>query len=205
MSLLKRNYHVIMLVALLISVIVFLFIDIILIGKSYLQEEVYVKNLVLDMMCDIAESGGTKDALIASVSEIDTLKQRGVYCAAYILDANSENHFRIISERTPLFGPYDPLDNIDLNRDIRLQNRGKTVIVRAKTMEAPAHDLYIYFRWVFQDTDEPIVIVLGMSKFSIETDHEQGLMIGAWLIVIVSLVTIAFSIYPVIKRKRGES
>lgn len=190
---------------LLISIITFLFINIVSVGKSYFLEEVYIKNLVLDLMCDIAEAGGTREALVEAVSEIDTFKQRGVYCAAYVPDEASKNKFRIISERSPLFGPFDPLDNPDLNRDIRLQNRGKAIISREKTPDSPSHEVHIYFRKVFQDSDEPIIIVLGMSKFAVETDHEQGLKIGAWIIAVASVLIITASAIPMIKRKRGES
>lgn len=198
MTILKRYHLTILLVALLISVIVFLFINIILLGESYLREEVYVKNLVLDMMCDIAESGDSKDAMIEAVSEIDTLKNRGVYCAAY------DKGLNLISARSPLYDAnLNLLDNRDLNRDVRLQNRGKATIAIEGNDEYRGHTMYVYFRWVFRDTDDAMLVILGMSQFAVETDYKEGLWVGAWMIAAASILIVCVSAIPIIKRKRG--
>ena len=203
MEVVKKNYHLILLAALFAGVVIFYNAYIVSLGSSYFTEEVYVKNLVLDLMCDIAESGGEREVFVDSVSEIDTFKQRGVYCAAYIYDESSPNRFKVISTRSPLFGPYDPLNNSDLNRDVRLQNRGKTVITREQSAESPAHEIHIYFRWVYRETEDPIVVVLGMSKFAVETDHEAGLAVGFWIIGGASVALSIFSIVPIIRRRKG--
>ena len=204
LRMLRRNYLVIFLGVLLIGVFAFYNAYVLSLGESYLNEEVYVKNLVLDMMCDIAESADSRDAMIDTVSEIDTLKQRGVYCAAYV--KGSDGKYTVISERSPLFGPYDPLDNQDLERDVDRQNRGKCDILRAADEFSSAHVIHIYWRWVFQASDEPILIILGMSKFAVETNHESGLIIGFWAIcaafVVLALLTVTTFISS--KRRSGE-
>ena len=201
MGVLKRNYIVILLGALLLGVFLFYNSYIISLGNSYLREEVYVKNLVLDMMCDIAESADSREALLTTVGEIDTLKQRGVYCAAYDTELN------VISERSPLFGPYDPLEDRDLRRDVDHQNRGKADIMRKAGPDVPAHVVHTYWRWVYQASDEPILIILGMSKFAVETNHESGLVIGLWVLcgafgVLAISVVVPFILMP---KRRAEN
>lgn len=198
----KNNYLIIILGALLLGVFVFYNAYIMSLGESYLNEEVYVKNLVLDMMCDIAESNDARGAIISTVSEIDTLKQRGVYCAAYTKTADGK--YEIISERSPLFGPYDPLDDYDLKRDVNRQNRGKCDVLRKADEYSPAHIIHIYWRWVYQTSDDPILILLGMSKFAVETNHESGLAVGFWVIMVAFVALGLFSIIPALMRKKRE-
>ena len=204
MGVIKKNYLTIMVVGLLVGIITFLFINTILLGESYLKEEIAVKNLIIDMMCDIAESRNPRQALIDSVSEIDTLKNRGVYCAAYVQDATSANGFKIISVRSPLYDPdMDVLDNRALRRDVERLPAGKDTISIAGNAEYRGHTMDVYFRWVYWDTDSGMLIVLGMSQFAVETDHEQGLKTGGWLIAIASVVIVIVAAVPTIKRKRG--
>lgn len=199
MGVIKRNYLTIMLGVLLFCVMIFFALYIVHLGESYLQEEVYVKNLVLDMMCDIAESKNPRQAMIDSVSEIDTLKNRGVYCAGY------DSDLKLISIRSPLYDPnLNLLDNSDLKRDVRLQNRGKSTIEIPGNSEYRGHTMYVYFRWVYYNTDEAMLIVLGMSQFAVETDYEQGLRTGAWIIAAVFVLVLASAYAPIIRRKRGK-
>lgn len=200
METVKKNYRIFLLGILIIGIFVYYNAYILGLGDSYLNEEVHVKNLVLDMMCDIAESDDPVEMLLETVGEIDTLKQRGVYCAAY--DAK----FNVISERSPLFGPYDPLkDDRDLKRDVERQNRGKSDILRKADGETPEHTMHIYWRWVYQDTSEPMLIILGMSKFSVETNHETGLMVGFWILCGVFATLGVTSIIPLLKRRKRGS
>lgn len=193
----KSNMITILLAVLFVAVTLYYNLYVIALGESYLQEEVYVKNLVLDMMCDIVESGDDRTALINAVSEIDTLKQRGVYCAVY----NSD--LKIISQRTPLYDvDFDVLSNNDLKRDVRLQNRGKTTQAIEGNADYKNHTMYIYFRWVYYDSEDPILVILGMSKFAIETEYEGGLTTGAWVIAAAFMGLGGYSISLILKRRK---
>ena len=198
MGIIKRNYLTVLLALLFIGTTVYYNAYIVSLGESYLAEEVQVKNLVLDIMCDISESDDRLTAMVDAASEIDTLKQRGVYCAAYDKD------LKLVSVRTPLYDPnLDVLDDRDLRRDVRLQNRGKTTIYLEGNAEYGAHDMHVYFRWLRYGTDSATLIVLGMSRFAVETDYNAGLTAGIWIIGGAFVALSLFSVIPMIIRRKG--
>ena len=196
----KSNYLIIILAVLFVAVTIYYNLYVVALGDSYLQEEVYVKNLVLDIIIDVAEASNDSHALIDAVSEIDTLKQRGVYCAAY------DKNLKIISERHPLYDPdFDVLRDRDLQRDVKLQNRGKTNMLIVDNGDASKHMMYIYFRWVYYGTDDPILVILGMSQFAVETDHHIGLAIGAWVIGAAFMLLGVYSISLTLRRRKKNN
>ena len=94
-----------------------------------------------------------------------------------------------VSERSPLFdgAPFDPMEYPDLARAMR-ENEAGEMVVEFDKPGAPKHDLSVYFRWVPTDTtlEHRLLVVVGVSKFSIDSDISVWVAYGAAVLIIVT-------------------
>jgi len=200
MGIIKKNFLLLLLSFLFICVLIFYNVYALQLEDSFIAEKTANNFLMTDLICDLAAQGGCRDTLIDSVSNIDMSSNNGMYGAAFNAD------FEPISERTLRFpvSQYNPLNDPDFKRDVRLQNRGKATVMLEQTSEAPKHPINLYFRWVYKDTPDAVLVIVGVSKYSLETDVEEWLKVGAWLIAAAFTITGVCSVTIMLKRKKKE-
>jgi len=169
------------------------------VNRSLLNEKEVDRRFEVDLICGAAElypakSGGELLAWLAS--EIDgTL---GTYCELF------DEDFTSLSDRFPLFGgaPFDPRDYPDLVEAIWENDRG-SMIVRFDGEGVTPHDLRIYYRWVTENSESRrLLVVAGVSAFSVDTRIGDWIAWGAVALIIVAAVAIIGSVM-LICRWRG--
>jgi hypothetical protein len=199
MKITKNNIFTVILSIQFVVVLVFYNIYAFNLADNFLIEKTDGRRMKIDLICDVAESGANPDTLISAIQEIDSAGKHGTYAAVF------DTNLQIITERTPYFElmNFNPFDNSEFARDTRINNRGSLSMIVKPPDESP-HVIHMYFRWIYRDTDEPLLVVLGVSKYAVETDIDGGLMIGAYLIAASFGVTGFASIFIAIRRKRGD-
>jgi len=197
MNLIKGRPFTFVIGVLFTIVLIFYNIFIINLSSYLLEEKVKDRRMLLDLLCDLAESGGERSVLVEAIAEIDGMGGRGTYCAIFDADLN------IMSDRSQLFVPFNPLDKQDFSREVKINHTHGEMDIWYDEGNAPAHTLHMYFRWIDVDS-ELAVAIIGVSKFSIETDIDYGLRVGAWLISGAFTITGFSSLIVGWKRRRAN-
>jgi len=102
-----------------------------------------------------------------------------------------------LSDRTPLFddAPFDPWEYSALVQAVSENERGEITVWFEKEGAIP-HRLHLYFRWI--PTDETLqnrlLMIVGVSKYSINTGIGSGVTYGAAALIAVSAVFIVGSV-----------
>jgi hypothetical protein len=145
---------------------------------GFLDEKYQDRKLSIDLICDGIEMNGLPDGyeriLAALSARLDATG--GTYCEAYDRGLNG------LSERTPLFDghPYRPVEDTELLAKIRAYDRAEAV--SAHVVEGVTnHAMRVYFRWVGD-----VVIVLGVSEFTLETNVTGLIQTGVTAFVIAA-------------------
>jgi len=185
---------------LFISVLIFYNFYALHLRDAFIVEKASSRALTIDMLCDLAEAGGEHQKLIDAMSKIDGSGTRGSYAVAFDKDLEE------LSERTYFFPntQFNPLNDKDFLWNVEHQRRGRAVVIFGKSAEAAAHPVNMYFRWAFYDTDDPILVVVGISKYSLETDVDGWLWTGAILIGAGFSVMGVASVIRSFIRRRGK-
>jgi len=215
MGFLRKNIFTVIIAVLFIVVFIFYNVYTLNLADNFLREKADGRRMLIDLICDVAEAGGSREALISAVTEIVASGNRVTYAAVFKKTNENKSHndsrddnakYTILSERSPYFTNmrFNPLAYPDFERDIRLNNRGRYEVLSEAPGEAPPHVVNVYFRWVFRDTDEPLLVIVGVSKYAIETDIDGGLRTGAWLIASAFIITGVTSVIHALRKKRGR-
>ena len=195
----KKNIRVILISSLIFMVFVYYNIFALNLSYYFLHEKIKDRQMMIDLICDIADNDGNRESLTEIINEIDSYGDKGTYCELFDKDLNG------LSDRTPHFSSFqfNPLVYSDFLRDVKINNRGKSELI-LNDKNIPDHVIYMYFRWIYRDTDEPLLIVIGVSKFSVETDIDGWLKTGAWLIAAAFSITGVISFIFSLTRNRGK-
>ena len=199
--LIKKNLHIIVLLANVCIILIFFIVFALNLSSKFLSEKVFDRRMEIDLICDMAESGGSRDKLIESISKIDAVGGKGTYCEIF------NSNLKGLSDRSPYWEEvlFNPLKYEDFRDAVQFSSRGKFDLWYDAKEGGESHILHIYFRWIFQDTKEPLLVIVGVSKYSVETDIDSGLDVGMWLIVssvAISIVLFGISTFRKV-RKRG--
>jgi hypothetical protein len=115
------------------------------------------------------------------VSELDATT--GVYAELFDADLNN------ISERSQTYGEalFEAAEYPELMQAMGGNEQGEST-VRFDKQGTPPHDIYIYFRWVPTDNTlhNRMLIVLGMSRYSVSNSISSWIVYGAAALIIIA-------------------
>ena len=173
-------------------------------SDTLLQEKIISRRFDVDLVCDeidkfveIDNDWNTYDyetILSYVVTEIDGTV--GTYAELF------DGHLNSLSERSPLFkgAPFDPREYPELIDFVKLNESGDMTVWFDKEGITP-HDLYIYFRWVPTDKNlsNRLLVMIGVSKFSVDSNISVWVTYGAASLIVVSFVFIVTTVLTIIK------
>jgi len=197
MAYIKKCFCTVVLSALFTVVLVFYNIYALNLADNFLYEKTEGRRLMVDLICDVAEHGDDRQALIEAINEIDSSGNRGTYAAVFDADLD------ILTVRSPYFKTmnFNPFNFPDFTREVKINNRGRISLISEFLPEASAHTINMYFRWVYRDSETPMLVIVGVSKYAVETDIDGGLKIGAWIIASAFTITGITSVIVALRKK----
>ena len=168
--------------------------------KAILKEKISDKQFYIDLICDsidaVVEKEGNWDnydydsILHRAVLKIDSAK--GIYAGLFDSNLNSlTEEYRTFEEV-----PFDPKDYPGVIEDIKNNIRGEAVVFFNKEGVSNPYDMHLYYRWVPTDKkyNNKLLIIVGVSKYSIDASIEDWVTYGAGVLIIVSLIFVAWAI-----------
>lgn len=127
------------------------------------------------------------DAVIASVAAyIDASRDASSY--AELFDSN----LRSLSDRTPYnpLMPFDPNDYPELKEAVKQNEYGRMTVL----LEHPddPHNIYLYYRWIPTDQtlENRLLLMTGVTKYSVNFHISQGLKYGAFALIVGTAVIV---------------
>jgi len=162
-----------------------------------LHEKIIDRQFDTDLMCtqidlfvDKSNDWGIYDytsILSFIVSYMDAISGRSSYAELFNADFDS------LSERSVFFtgAPFDLKEHPELIEEIRANETGNITVLFDKE-GIPPHELYLYYRWIPTDSmvENRLLIITGVSKYSVNTDIGVEIIFGAVALIIVSAIFI---------------
>jgi len=169
------------------------------INGTLLHEKILDRRFTVDLACDEV------DRLVAFRGDWDTFVYTEILSeVAARIDATGGTYCQLfdgnlmsLSDRTPLFdgAPFDPWEFPAFLQAVSENERGEATVWFEKEGAVP-HRLHLYFRWI--PTDETLqnrlLMIVGVSKFSVNTGISSGVTYGAAALIAVSAVFIVGSV-----------
>jgi len=114
-----------------------------------------------------------------------------------------------LSDRTPLFdgAPFDPFEYPAIVQAVRENESGEASVWFEGKGIVP-HRMHLYYRWVPTDgtLQNRLLMIVGVSKFSVNTGISSGVTYGAAALIAVSAVFIVGSVvlWSTVQGMRGR-
>ena len=158
--------------------------------ETQVENQVVSRKMLVDLMCSTVnhqQSKGVawnaeafKEVLLYEVDNID--KAKGTYAEMF------DEHMASLSSRNPSEGirPFVLTDYPDVLGKMREVESGRVQVMLSATEGGSAYPLHLYWRWVPSDPDLPgrYLVVLGVSKHSIDVTYSNMLLYGALVLVV---------------------
>ena len=162
---------------------------------TMLQEKIIDRQLDTDIVCTQI------DKFIENDNDWNSYDYASILSAvAYFMDAAHrsgsytelfDHNLNGLSKRSPLFegAPFDPRDYPELIEAVNANESGH-VTVSFDKVDVPEHDLHLYFRWIPTDNtlENRLIIITGVSKFSINTAIGDEIIYGAVVLIIITAI-----------------
>jgi len=169
------------------------------INDTLLHEKIIDRRFAVDLACDEIDrlvmlrddwDGFEYVTILSSVAaQIDATG--GTYCQLF------DGGLQSLSDRSPLFdgAPFDPWEYPALVQAVRSNECGEAAVWFDKEGTVP-HTLHLYYRWIPTDetVENRLLMVVGVSKFSINAEISSGVTYGAAALIAVSAVFIVGSV-----------
>ena len=191
----KRKYLLISAIVILMMFCGYFYFAFNHINEILLKEKYSDRKFNIDLICDeidhfVEFNNNWEDydygkILSNVVSKTDATL--GTYAELFDEGLNS------LSQRSPLYkdAPLDPKEYPELVGSVRSSMRGETSIWFDKEGAIP-QTVHIYYRWVPTDnsSENKLLVILGVSKYSVDTSFESWIIYGAVSLIIISAVLI---------------
>ena len=158
--------------------------------ESLIQENFAGRRTLVDMMADNLDERVRRgmvweeDILVHAVSLIDEAK--GTYAELFDSRLNS------LSPRSPSFhgNPFQIKNHPGVVSQIMMQDRGDAIVPFAKDTASKPHALHLYWRWVPSDKtlENRYVVLLGVSKYSLDAEISNRLIYGTVILLVVTML-----------------